>query len=424
MSLPPLVRPFATFVMVAALGLPQLAAAQGADELRQMIELQRQQLAEQARQLELMEQRLLELEQDSFKARFMAGIAPPPSDVAEESRVRSGDTGIDLAISGQINRMVLLADDGDNTKSYNVDNANSSSRIRFVGRARPNDEITIGTLLEAELRSNASVEVSQRNEDTGTVSFRDRHVDLFFEHADYGRLSIGQGDTAANSTAEVDLSGTTVIAYSSIGDTAGGLRFFDQNTGTLSGTAIGDVFDNFDGVGRRDRIRYDTPRLAGFTFAADVISNARWSAAVRWSGQLPDWRMAAAAGYTDPGGDSEFLVDGSASVLHQPTGLGLTLSAGTQEFADRDDGLNLYLKLGWQRDLFAFGRTAMSVDFGRTADRRVEGDEADTVGLFVVQNISDFGMEVYGGYRFHSLDRDGADFDDIHVLALGTRVRF
>jgi len=412
-------------ILTTTAALSGAAVAQDAGELRQLIELQRQQLEQQARQLELMERRLQELEQRGFREQFMQGIQPPQAGVvAEESRVRSGDTGIDLAISGQINRMVTVANDGDSTKLYNLDNANSSSRIRFVGRARSDQGFSIGTLLEAELRSNASTVVDQRNQDTGRVSFEDRHIDLFVEHEDYGRLSLGQGDTAANSTAEVDLSGTTVIAYSSVGDTAGGLRFFDADADQLSGTRIGDVFDNFDGLGRRDRIRYDTPRVAGFRLSADAISSARYSTALRWSGELPDWRMAAAAGYSHPGGDSDYIVDGSASVLHQPTGLNLTLSSGLQEFSGRDDATNIYVKLGWQRDFFSFGRTAMSIDVGRTSDRDQEDDDADTVGAFLVQNIADFGIELYGGYRFYSLDRDGANFDDIHVFALGTRVRF
>jgi uncharacterized coiled-coil protein SlyX len=411
--------------LVGALVLAAPAAAQDAEELRQLIELQRQQLEQQARQLEAMEQRLQELEQDAFRDQFMQGIQPPtPPVIAEGARVTSGETGLDLAISGQINRMVTLADDGDSTKLYNVDNANSSSRIRFVGRARTDAGYTVGTLLEAQLTPNASTQVSQRNQDTGNVSFEDRHVDLFFEHDDYGRVSLGKGDTAANSTAEVDLSGTTVIGYSSIADTAGGLRFYDSDSDQLTGTSIGDVFSNFDGLSRRNRLRYDTPRMAGFTLAADVISSARYSAALRWSGELPNWRMAAAAGYSYPGGDSDYIVDGSASILHQPTGLNLTLSSGLQEFDGRDDASNVYLKFGWRHDFFSFGQTAMSLDLGRTSDRAQDGDDADTVGLFAVQNIADFGIEFYGGYRFHSLDRNDADFDDIHVFAIGSRVRF
>lgn len=410
-----------TLVLACVAGaglLPHPLAAQEVEELRQLIELQRQ-------QLEAMEQRLQELEQDSFREKFLEGIEPPtPPVVAAESAVRSGETGIDLVISGQINRMVTLADDGDSIKVYNVDNANSSSRVRFIGRGQTDAGITVGTLLEAELTSNSSSDVNQRNQDTGSVTFDDRHIDLFFEHDDFGKVSIGQGDTAANSTAEVDLSGTTVIGYSSISDTAGGLRFYDDDADELSDTTIGDAFSNFDGLSRRDRIRYDTPKFAGFTFAADAISSARYSTALRWSGELTNWRMAAAAGYSYPGGGSDYIIDGSASVLHQPTGLSGTFSGGTRDNDGRDDATNLYVKLGWQQDFFSFGATAMSLDLGRTEDLDVEGDEADTFGFQLVQDITDFGVEFYAGFRFHKLDRDDADFDDIHVWSAGSRVRF
>jgi hypothetical protein len=405
--------------------LPSAAVSQDADEMRELIELQREQLETQRQQLEEMEERLRQLEQDSFRTQFMEGIQPPePPVIAEGARVSSGDTGLDLAISGQINRMVTLADDGDSTKLYNVDNGNSSSRIRFVGRARPREGLTVGTLLEAEMTPNSSKEVSQRDQDTGNVSFESRHVDLFFEHEDYGRVSLGRGDTASNNTAEVDLSGTTVIAYSSISDLAGGLRFYDDDTDSLSGTTIGDAFNNLDGLSRRDRLRYDTPEFFGFQLSADAISSARYSAALRWSGELSDFRMAAAAGYSYPGGDSDYIIDGSASVLHQPTGLNVTFAAGTQEFDDQDNATNYYLKLGWQQDFFAFGGTAMSVDVGRTNDLDEDGDQADTLGLFVVQGIDGYGIEFFAGYRLHSLDRNDANFDDIHTFSLGSRVKF
>jgi hypothetical protein len=44
--------------------------------------------------------------------------------------------------------------------------------------------------------------------------------------------------------------------------------------------------------------------------------------------------------------------------------------------------------------------------------------------LQLVQNVEDYGIELYAGYRFHTLDRDDADFDDIHVFSAGSRIRF
>jgi hypothetical protein len=418
------VRLLAKALIVTAVMLPGTAGAQSAAELREMIELQRQQLEAQARQLEVMEQRLRELEGTAAAmTETTQTLRRQAAELEDEPMMRSGGTGIELALSGQINRMLTLGSDGDSTKLYHVDNVNSGSRLRVVGSARPSESLTVGTNFEFEMRSNASTEVSQINEDTGTVSFRDRVIEVFAEHEDLGRLTLGQGSTAYDGAAQTDLSGTTVAAYSSISDLAGGLLFFDDDTGDLSNTSIGQVFNNFDGP-RLDRLRYDSPRFAGFTIAADTAADQRWSTALRWAGRGSGLSAAAAVAYADPGGDRDWVINSSASVLHDASGISVTLAASGRDNAGRDDGLFLYAKLGWQGDLFRFGRTFTSVDFGLNDDVAVEDDEARSVGLFAVQTIRDFGIDLYGGYRLHALDRQGADFDDIHTFTLGTRVRF
>lgn len=418
----------ATISMVAILAATTLGArpalAQSAAELRELIELQRQQMEDQARQLELMEQRLEELEAGSAAMQEAAEEAQRrAAELEEVPMMRSGGTGIQLSLSGQINRMLNLADDGDSTKLYNVDNNGSSSRLRVVGSARPTEAVRVGTTFEFEMRSNAASEVSQIREDTGTVGFRDRVIEMFAEHEGFGRLSLGQGSIATDNVAEQDLSGTTVMYNSGISDTAGGLLFFDDDTGELSNTTIGNVFNNFDG-GRLDRVRYDTPRVAGFTAAADYAADQRWSTALRWAGQGAGLRAAAGIGYADPGGDRDWVVAGSGSVLHEASGLSLSVSAGARDNDGRDEGVNYYAKLGYQADFFDFGRTFTSIDFTRNDDVAVEDDEAMSVGIVAVQAIRDFGIELYGGYRWHELDRDGTDFEDIHVFSLGSRVRF
>lgn len=411
-------------LLTVAATLPVEGRAQTVDELRQMIELQRQQLEAQARQLEVMEQRLRELEGTAAAmTETTETLRRQAAELEDEPMMRSGGTGIELALSGQISRMLTLGSDGDSTKLYHVDNVNSGSRLRVVGSARPSESVTVGTNFEFEMRSNASTEVSQVNEDTGTVSFRDRVVEVFAEHEDLGRLTLGQGSTAYDGAAQTDLSGTTVVAYSSISDLAGGLLFYDDDTGDLSTTSIGNVFNNFDGP-RLDRLRYDSPKLAGFTIAADTASDQRWSAALRWAGRGAGLSAAAAVAYADPGGNNDWVVNSSGSVLHEATGFSVTLAASGRDNSGRDDGLFLYGKLGWQADLFRFGRTFTSVDFGLNDDVAVEGDEARSVGVFAVQTIRDFGIDLFGGYRLHRLDRDGADFEDIHTVTLGTRVRF
>ena len=417
--------------MVGSLLVVPPAMAQSAAELRELIELQRQQIEQQARQLELLEERLEEIETMGEAAMEAAEEARRQATALEEvPMMRSGGTGVQLTLSGQINRAIMTANDGDRTKVYNVDNNLSSSRLRVVGSARPTEAVRVGTNFEFEMRSNSSVEVSQLREDTGTVNFRDRVIELFAEHEDFGRLALGQGSTAYDNVAEQDLSGTTVIGTSSLSDFAGGLSFFDADLDDYPVNAqgnptvtIGNVFNNFDG-GRLDRVRYDTPRVAGFALSGDYAADQRWSTALRWAGKGSGFNAAAAIGYADPGGDRDWVAAGSASLLHEATGLSLTLAAGGRDNDGRDDAVNYFAKIGYQADFFTFGRTFTSVDFTRNDDVSAEDDEATSVGLLAVQAIKDYGIEVFAAYRWHELDRDGTDFDDIHVLSLGSRVRF
>jgi hypothetical protein len=93
-------------------------------------------------------------------------------------------------------------------------------------------------------------------------------MDVWIEK--WGTLRLGQGDTATNGTSEVDLSGTDVAAYSSVDDVGGNFEFRDNGVGT--GITVSDSRSNFDGLSRKDRVRYDTPKWAGF-FASGSVGN-------------------------------------------------------------------------------------------------------------------------------------------------------
>lgn len=399
----------------------QESLAQQLDELRRVIAEQQQTIARQQETLTRMGDRLQGIETESARARSVAA-APAPTPA-----VRSGQERIELSLSGHVNRMVTVANDGDDTKILNVDNDSSASRVRFVGKGRVTDDFSVGTVIEVQLESNSSAEVSQINEDTGSASFTDRKVELVFASERYGTVSLGQGDTASNGTAEVDLSGTTVIGYSGIEDMAGGLLFFDNDAGQLSDVTIGDVFSNFDGLSRRDRIRYDTPKYQGFQLSADLVSDERWSSAVRWSGDFGGVKAAAAAGYSDPGSDSgDYIVDGSGSLLHKASGLNLTLSGGTAERSNGDDPFNLYGKVGWLADLTELGPTAFGLDYTYSENNIIEDDKGTSIGFQAVQNLSDFGTEIYAGFRWYDYDAERADLDpdSITVFSVGSRVKF
>ena len=401
-------------------------------EQSKKIEEQSEQIKKQWEVLESVQRQLEQLGKDTERARQAAEDAKTMTSGAgveveekKERTVTSGQDRIKLSISGQINRMVNIADDGVSTQVYHVDNDNSSSRVRFVGVGKLNEDLSVGTVMEVETESNSSADVSQTNQDTGVVGFKNRKTEAYFDSKQLGRLSVGKGSAASDGASEVDLSGTTVVAYSGIAGLAGGLLFRDGDTGDLTDIQVNDVFVNLDGLGRKDRLRYDTPIIHGFTISGSAIEEEVWDAALRWGGEGYGVQAAgalAAAGTS--GSDKGKLYSGSFSMLHLNTGLNLTAASGIQEQEKRDDESFWYVKGGWKADFFKVGSTAFSIDYTEIYDTDQDGDEGWSFGTYAVQRIQEFGIELYGGFRLYDLDRVGVNLDQILVGSMGTRVKF
>ena len=145
-----------------------------------------------------------------------------------------------------------------------------------------------------------------------------------------------------------------------------------------------------------------------------------------WGGQGYGFKAIGAAAFADPNqDDTDFQYDGSFSLLHENTGLNLTLSAGLLERDNQSDAGNLYGKLGWLTRFFSFGETAFGLDYTRTLNQPTENDDGYSVGAAAVQFFEEYGTEIYLLYRLYSLDRDvEPSVHDISVVSIGARVKF
>jgi len=419
-------------------------------ELQQIIAEQERRLEEQARILGSLQQQMIEL--NATTEEIIEKAVPPD----EKPRVaRSGNDKVKLTVSGQVNRALLFTNDGETNDLFNVDNDNSSTRVRFVGLAKPGGDLTIGSNFEVEFQSNASNDVNQNDKrQASSNNFKRRKLELYFDHTQFGRLWLGHGDTASNGIAEVDLSGTSLIGYSSIADMAGGMLFridgdvpvFDGNGNLvsvkdtpLSTIEIGDNFSNLDGLSRDDRIRYDTPSFAGFKASGSWVTDGRWDVALRYGGEFGGFKAAAGIAYFDKQEDNlSGIVAGSFSVLHQ-SGFNLTFASGRED-RDSDDPNYWYLKLGYKTDnIIPWGETAFGIDYTQSKDflnvdgnfNNIDGDpfissdEGKSYGIFAVQDLDDFATELYFGVRNHELDANGSgSFEDILAVMAGARIKF
>ncbi|MBL8576152.1 MAG: hypothetical protein JNK47_02915 [Mesorhizobium sp.] len=344
-----------------------------------------------------------------------------------EYKLQNGAT---LKIYGQINMGVLVYDDGFQTEAYApIDNDNSSSRIA-ASYDQDFGDWDVEAVLEAEYPAystdNISVQSHSPDWDWNNTYFR--RIEVALENEAYGKLWLGQGYMASDYSAEVDLSGTTVIAYSKVQGTAGGQLFRDSSTGAF-GPAIRSAFNNYDGLGRNVRIRYDTPKMAGFVASASYGENvlgdndtALADIALRYDNTFDAFKVSGAIAYAWQENDV-VIVDGSASILHEPSGLNFTFAAGSQDNGAKV-GQYVYGKLGLLRDYIELGPTALTLDYYHGEDIAAAGSTSRSIGIAGVQTIKEYNTDLYLTYRRYRYDTTTADFEDGDAVLAGARIKF
>ena len=356
--------------------------------------------------------------------------------------------GAILQFYGQINKGVLNYDDGIDSETYGlIDNDNSSTRagLRYDQDFGAWHFENINEFDYAPF-STDNTSIIHQSPDSADWDFDNdniRKIDFTLENDRYGKFWLGQGSMATDGIYEMDLSGTTVIDYSSVADSASAqvIRFsnpalsFDDS---LSGITIGNAFTNYDGP-RRVRIRYDTPDYNGFTFAAAYGRNLLSDNAAVREENIADASVAYDHTYGDvaiKGGLGYYWEEddtrnwgGSVSALHTPTGLNATLAVGGQD-TDGGGGSFWYGKLGVIRDLFSWGATAAAVDYYSGDDIYIDADagitssSSDSLGVSLVQNIDRANTELWLTYRTFDYSDNVASYEDGQAIFGGARFKF
>lgn len=396
-----------------ALGPVAARAAEGerVEQLERRVERQEE-------VIEAQDRRLRELE-----ARVEASEGR--GDDTPEAAVTSGSPRVRLSISGQVHRAMNVVDDGDDVDVYHVDSDASNTRLRFSGEGEVSSDLVIVARIEAALSANNSGLVRQGAE-SGQDRVEIRIGEIQATSRRFGRISIGRGFSASDSSSEVDLSRTIVVSYAGFSNVVGGLRLFDEAAGTRTDVSLNAAFGNIDGLGRENRVTVETPVWRGLQLAAGANTNDRYDAAARWAGRGNGLRAAGAAGYARFAGNDAraHRWSGSFSVLHEATGLNATAASGYEERRTTGHALHLYGKLGWLADFFRVGPTAFGADYGRSVNAPTRQDDGHSIGGMVVQHFEAWGAEIYAQYRWLSLHRNGVDLAPVHAGSTGVRVKF
>ena len=364
----------------------------------------------------------------------------------EATTARKGNRKVALTLTGHINRAVLFWDDGVESDAYSVGNKNDQTNVSFEGDAQLAPDWRAGYVLTLRIEDNLSDGVDQISSSAGD-GFQIWKSHWFIESAILGRFALGRESRVSDTAPETDFSETGVAAYAGVQDVGGGF-LVRRSDGALAGVTWGDLGNHFNGD-TTDLVRWDSSELAGFVVSASWGSDDIWDVGLRYAGQSGGWRFEAAVAYTEvTDAPSDFAdVDhstlvGSASLLHEPSGLNATIAAGERQFdalAEDADGVArtpadarfIYVKLGWiVSGLTSLGPTAFYGEYGRfrdfltvTADpdlvasleagagtaARISGSERDVWGFGVVQHIERAEMQLYIGYRHHDGDLDLRD---------------
>lgn len=415
-------------------------AADRVRELERIINAQQAQIAAQAELLNRLQAEVRDLARTTAATQTAAADAATKATenqrqikqaAAPAGVVASGNDKVSLKLYGQVNRGLLYIDDGSTQEVFHVDNDHSSTRIGLAGNVKATDDLNIGAKIEVQMESNSTANVNQANNGSviGSNSFTERHLDLFFDHKDLGKLSLGQGSTASDGTSQSDLSGTTLVGYSSTSDLASGISLATSGTGSIAGNpTLGNVISDMDGLSRNDRVRYDTPKFGGYSMATSLVDGGNVDFALRYGGQGKSTKIAAALGYANPSGTSSTVsrqLGGSVSVL-LGGGLNLTMAAGrrSMKVTGRNNPDFYYSKVGYIAKLTDMGPTSFAVDYGRYDEIAQNNDELTTFGAMFVQSYSNWGTDFYGVWRKHELARPGSSFDDVNAAMIGARVKF
>jgi len=400
---------------------------------QEQLKLQAEQIRQQSQKLELLQQQINAMQHPPTSSTgttaSAAPSAPQPASILAPLlplSISSGNDKLKVSISGQVNRALNTVNDGKSTELYHVDNAASGSRLRLVGRAGMNSDLTLGTRAEFGITPDTSSRVSQSSQAPGDI-FTQRWLEISLLSGTYGKLSVGKGDTASKGTAIQDLSKTEVVQFATISTVAGGMLFRNADAAhALTSIRVSDAFRSRDGLGRQSRLRYDTPSLFGFTLAGSLVTSQRSDLALLWGGEGYGLRGVAAAAVANPRlSGSGMLFDGSFSLLHTASGLNLTVSAAIQKRNPQKDATNLYTKLGWIANFTDVGHTAFGVDYTGSDNMPTSDDRGYSVGGAVVQSFDKYATDLYMQYRVYALERKtGSPLADMNVSTIGARVKF
>ena len=326
-------------------------------------------------------------------------------------------------ISGQVNVAALFGSAPEDLTV--VDNNTTGSRFRIKAKKKFGNGLSIGTRFELQAQFAQSNDPDQignnsgsadpisatnadgePNDNFGPTPVREvRYADVWIAGA-FGKVGIGRGDGAANGTSE---------SY-------GLLNFLGGAEAHLLFNGLGADFSDIDGLSRQNRIRYDSPKWSGFSFAVSLDEQDENEVSAQYNGKVGGGKLRARIGFTE--GDTQDTADFSIAYKF---GFGLGLAYSTGEF-ENAAGITTS-ENDWFMASYNFGpKFLISIGIGeedeRGADGSIAGDGTNELTIISLVWKPVKGTEVYLNYGDWENDLVVNDNDDDNAFGLGGRVKF
>ena len=292
---------------------------------------------------------------------------------------------VDFAISGHVNRALVVVDGDAGTDAAVVNNGSSSTRVRWTGSSEMMDGTSVGIQVEYQETADGSLGL--------------RHANISYG-GEFGKATIGQGSEAGDGSAYSDPSGVFGIGHG-------------QEKGS---SGLGDYFGSLDAGTRTHMIRYDTPAIGPVSAALSVGNGDRISAKLALGTEFTGTSFSAQVATLQQPGDSGTI--GASFGVSMASGL--TVSGAWAQSEGGTDPTYFQSSVGYK-----VGDSAVAVSWYSSEDFVTEGSEGTAIGIGVNHNLPKVGAQVYAAVQNYDVDHgnDMMDEDDT-VFVVGTRVKF
>jgi hypothetical protein len=318
-----------------------------------------------------------------------------------------------VRVYGQLNRAVMYWDDGKKSAAYGVDNETSSSRLGLVGKHRLVGDLSAGYRVEIDSRVTSSSKVSSGDAlgDLSEGAVQLRHAYWYVDDRKLGRLTFGQQSPATDDITLINLGSEMNDAALHYNNNFG--IWLNIGSGFITDLKWGQIAHNVDSL-RGLFVRYDTPVMGGVVLSAAAGEDGVWDVAARYQAYWRPFRFAAGIGYMD-NQDQRFRdVRGSASLIHEPSGLYASVAGGL-----RDDDISVlsgqahfhYVQLGVSKQWLPYGKTTLYADYGLYKNFNVghllQADLVHPGELVIWGTLSETEVLRWGGGIEQSFDKSG-----------------